>query len=94
MRRLFLVTITLMLLAASASAETIHVGVKGLVCAFCATGVEKTFGEEAAIASVKVDLDNKLVTLETKADETISDAIIKKRITDAGFTITNIHREK
>ena len=94
MRRLFLVPITCMLLATSANAATIHVGVKGLVCAFCATGLEKTFKKEAAIDSVKVDLENKLVTLETKADQDIDDATITERITDAGFTITDIRRAK
>lgn len=94
MRRLFLVPITCMLLAANANAATIHVGVKGLVCAFCATGLEKTFKKEAAIDSVKVDLENKLVTLETKADQDIDDATITQNITDAGFTITDIRRAK
>jgi copper chaperone CopZ len=94
MRRLFILPITIMLLATSASAATIHVGVKGLVCAFCATGLEKTFKKEAAIESVKVDLESKLVTLDTKPKQDIDDATITKLITDAGFTITDIHRGK
>lgn len=94
MRRLFLAPLTIMLFAASVQAATIHVGVKGLVCAFCATGLEKTFGEEAAIKSVKVDLEKKLVTLETKPNQTIDDATIKERVVDAGFTITTITRGK
>lgn len=94
MRRFLLVPLTVLLLAAQANAATIHVGVKGLVCAFCATGLEKTFKKEAAIESVNVDLENKLVTLETKADQDIDDATITERITDAGFTITDIHRMK
>ena len=94
MRRLLLTPLAIMLLAASAQAETITIGVKGLVCAFCATGLEKTFGEEAAIESVKVDLENKRVTLETKPDQTIDDAAIKERVIDAGFTITTIQRNK
>ncbi len=94
MRRLFLVPLTLVLLATSVQAATIHVGVKGLVCAFCATGLEKTFEKEPAIKTVKVDLENKLVTLETKPNQDIDDATITERITDAGFTITDIHRMK
>lgn len=94
MRRLLFTPIAVMLLTTSAHAAIIHVGVKGLVCAFCATGLEKTFKKEAAIESVNVDLENKLVTLETKADQDIDDATITERITDAGFTITDIHRMK
>ena len=94
MRCLFLVPLTLMLLATSAQAATIHVGVKGLVCAFCATGLEKTFQKEAAIKTVNVDLENKLVTLETKANQDIDDATIGEHVANAGFTLTTIERVK
>ncbi len=94
MRTKILTAITVLLLASAAQAGTIHASVNGLVCAFCATGLEKTFSEQAAIEAVKVDLENKLVTLTTKATQDIDDATVTKLIADAGFTVTNIHRTK
>lgn len=79
-------------LAVPAFAETIHVGVNGLVCAFCVKGIEKSFGKVDAVGSVKVDLDKKLVTVVTKHDQTIDDATITSTVSDAGYNVTTIHR--
>jgi len=37
-----------------------------MVCAFCATGIEKTFRKQPEVATVKVDLQTKLVSITTK----------------------------
>ena len=94
MKRLLLTAAMLSILASAASAETIKASVNGLVCSFCATGIEKTFKAEAAVEKVHVDLDNKLVTINTKSDQKMDDATVTKLITDAGYTVTNITREK
>lgn len=77
-----------------ALAETIHVGVNGLVCAFCASGIKKALGKEAAVESAEVSLDDKLVTIKTRPQQTLEDAAITKIITEAGYTVTNIHRQE
>ena len=79
-------------LPAAAHAETILASVNGMVCAFCATGLEKTFKKQAAIDTVKVDLDTKLVTLNTKPDRTLDDATVRKLIANAGYSVTGIER--
>lgn len=89
-----LLTTALMMFASVANAETIKASVNGLVCAFCATGIEKTFKAEPAVETVHVDLESKLVTINTKADQKMDDAAITKLITDAGYTVTGIKREK
>jgi copper chaperone CopZ len=94
MRKLLITTTMLVLLASAAQAETIKAKVNGLVCAFCATGIEKTFKAQPAVDSVKVDLENKLVTIDTKSLQNIDDATITKLLTDAGYTVTDIKREK
>lgn len=94
MRKLLLTTAALSMLASAAHAETIKASVNGLVCAFCATGIEKTFKAEAAVETVHVDLETKLVTITTKADQNMDDATVTKLITDAGYTVTGIKREK
>lgn len=94
MRTYVIAVTTFFVFTFPALAETIHVGVNGLVCAFCASGIKKALGKEAAVESVEVNMDEKLVTIKTKADQTLSDGIISKIITDAGYTVTNIHHQK
>ena len=76
------------------SAETIHTTVNGMVCAFCATGIEKTFRKQPEVATVKVDLPTKQVTITTKAGKTLSDEKIKEVVTYSGYTMGKIVREK
>jgi copper chaperone CopZ len=91
MRKFIAVTILLTGFAFPALAETVHVGVDGMVCAFCAVGIKKNFKKDPATDKVDVDLDNGLVTIKTKPQQKISDASIQKVITDAGFKVTSIH---
>jgi len=93
MKKLFLTTALLAMLSTGANAETIKASVNGLVCSFCATGIEKTFNAQPAVEKVHVDLDNKLVTINTKADQKLDDETVTKLITDAGYSVTNISRE-
>lgn len=90
-----LIAITLLVgMMGTAQAETITVSVNGLVCSFCATGIKKTFGKLEAVSDVAVDLNTKLVTVQTKRDQTIDNETVTKFITDAGYTVTNISRGK
>lgn len=81
------------LFSSAAHAETILASVNGMVCAFCATGIEKSFLKQAVVSTVKVDLEHKLVTLNTKENATLSDEEIKKVIADAGYAVTEIKRK-
>ena len=76
------------------SAETIHTTVNGMVCAFCATGIEKTFRKQPEVQLVKVDLPSKQVTIKTKPGKTLSDTKIKEVVTYSGYTMGKIVREK
>lgn len=93
MRKLILTTAILVAFAGAAQAETIKASVNGLVCSFCATGIEKTFKAEPAVNQVHVDLDSKLVTIGIKDGQKMDDATVTKLITDAGYTVTGIARE-
>jgi mercuric ion binding protein len=81
-------------LSAVVSAETIKTTVNGMVCAFCATGIEKTFRKQPEVDTVKVDLAKKLVTITTKPGKTLSDAKVKEVVTYSGYTMGKIVREK
>ena len=91
----YLLTIMLMFaLTAAVSAETIRTTVNGMVCAFCATGIEKTFRKQSEVESVKVDLKERLVTIKTKPGKTLTDAKVKEIVTYSGYTMGKIVREK
>ena len=77
-----------------AEADTIKATVNGMVCGFCATGIEKTFKAQREVKTVNVDLQNKLVTIQTKEGQTIDDAKLKKLIANAGYSVVAIAREK
>lgn len=94
MKKLLMISTAIVMLSGAAYAETIKATVKGLVCSFCATGIEKTFKAQPSVEHVKVDLESKLVTVGTKEGQTMDDATVTKLITDAGYTVTNISREK
>ena len=94
MKRKLITLIIAFGLTAIVSAETIHTTVNGMVCAFCATGIEKTFRKQSEVESVKVDLPSKQVTIETKPGKTLSDAKIKEVVTYSGYTMGKIVREK
>jgi copper chaperone CopZ len=92
MRRAVLTFTALITLTGSAWAETITTTVNGMVCAFCATGIEKTFRRQPEVATVKVDLPKKQVVIHTKSGKTLSDAKIKEVVTYSGYTMGQIHR--
>jgi periplasmic mercuric ion binding protein len=94
MKRHLLIIITPLVLSAAVSAETIRTTVNGMVCAFCATGIEKTFRKQSEVESVRVDLKEKLVTIKTKPGKTLSDAKVKEIVTYSGYTMGKIVREK
>jgi copper chaperone CopZ len=94
MRKILIIIAVLASMSGTAYADTIKASVNGLVCAFCATGIEKTFKKQPAVDAVKVDLENRLVTITTKSQQTLDDATITKLITDAGYSVTGIARDK
>jgi copper chaperone CopZ len=94
MRHIILTIVLLTAFSGSALTETIKTTVNGMVCAFCATGIEKTFRKQPEVNSVKVDLPKKTVTITTKPGKTLSDAKIKEVVTYSGYTMGRIVREK
>ncbi|MEY2510965.1 MAG: hypothetical protein QOE26_1728 [Verrucomicrobiota bacterium] len=94
MHKTLLTLVILVGLSGSAWAETITTTVNGMVCAFCATGIEKTFRKQAEVATVKVDLPKKRVVITTKPGKTLSDAKIKEVVTYSGYKMGEIVRTK
>jgi copper chaperone CopZ len=75
-----------------AQAGTIEMKVNGLVCAFCAQGIEKIMRKNPATADVLVSLEDKLVAIETKEGLDIGDEELRKALTDSGYDVKSIER--
>ena len=91
MKKLIL-TIVAALVATGATAGTIEMKVYGLVCGFCAQGIEKTLRKNPATADVLVSLEDKLVVVATREGQDISDADLTKALTDSGYDVKGIAR--
>jgi copper chaperone CopZ len=94
MRCTSLVLLIALSLCGVAAADTIRATVNGMVCGFCATGIEKTFRAQPEVKAVDVDLENKLVTIHTREGQTMDDSKIKKLLGNAGYSVMGIVRKK
>lgn len=72
-------------LSTLAHAETTKVTVNGMVCAFCAQGIEAALKALPETQFVYVDLKQKIVAVEPKLGKTLPQAKVKKEIEDAGY---------
>jgi copper chaperone CopZ len=84
--------VALVALAPMANATTIEMTVNGLVCGFCAQGIEKTLRKNAATEDVVVSLENRLVAVTTKPGADITDESLRKALKDAGYDVKGIAR--
>lgn len=72
------------------AAESIKASVNGMVCAFCAQGIEKKLLKMPATKSVFVDLKKKVVAVEAKEGQTLDGKAITAEITDAGYDVVKL----
>jgi copper chaperone CopZ len=78
--------------AIAVQAETIEMKVNGLVCGFCARGIEKTLRKNPATADVFVSLEDKLVAVALHEGQSIPDDVLTKEVSDAGYAVKHIER--
>lgn len=77
---------------ASAMATTVEMDVNGLVCGFCAQGIEKTLKGLPATEGVFVNLEHHLVAVKLKDGTEIDDEALRKALKDSGYTVVGIRR--
>lgn len=65
--------------------QELKVGVKGMVCAFCAQGIEKNFLKQPEVSKVEVRLENKYVILKFKEGQTLAKEKIAALLKEAGY---------
>ena len=80
----------LIFLSLNSYAATQRVEVMGMVCAFCAQGIEKSLQNIKDVNDVYVNLDNYFVIIESKNTVGIPDEMIKNIIVDAGYDVKKI----
>lgn len=81
------------MLVASAGAQatqTLKATVNGMVCAFCAQGIEKRLSKLPATQAVFVDLKRRVVAVEAKPGQVLDGKLIAAEITEAGYDVTKI----
>ena len=79
---------------ASKYGETITAHVKGMVCDFCARGLEKVFKGEKAVSKIFVNLDDSIVSIRMKPDKSLPDKRIKELIMKNGYSVEKLTRNE
>lgn len=72
------------------AAQTIKANVNGMVCAFCAQGIEKKMRALSQTKDVYVNLKQRLVAVEVKDGQTLSNDTVKAIVKNAGYEVTSI----
>lgn len=65
--------------------QEVKVGVRGMVCAFCAQGIEKNFLKQPQVESIEVSLENKYIKLKFKEGQFMAKEKITEVLKEAGY---------
>lgn len=74
----------------AAAAESVKATVNGMVCSFCAQGIEKTLLKMPQTKAVFVDLKKKVVAVEAKDGQTLDGKKIAFEIKEAGYDVVKL----
>lgn len=84
---------TLVWAAGSAAAQdtnTAKISVNGMVCAFCAQGIEKRITAMPEAGPLYINLSRKLVAVQPKTGQTLNIDKIRREIQEAGYEVTAV----
>jgi mercuric ion binding protein len=90
MKKIIIALVMCVAAISSMAANTVKVTVNGMVCAFCAQGIEKRISKMGATKDVLVDLKKKTVAVEAKDGQTLDAKAISAEIIDAGYDVVKI----
>lgn len=74
----------------SFAATSVKATVNGMVCAFCAQGIEKRISKLGATKAVFVDLKRKTVAVEAKEGQALDEKAVAAEIVEAGYDVVKI----
>ncbi len=72
------------------AAESVKATVNGMVCAFCAQGIEKRLSKLPATKAVFVDLKQKVVAVEAREGHKLDGKLITAEIADSGYDVVKL----
>lgn len=75
-----------------AAQQSLKATVNGMVCAFCAQGIEKRISRMDATQAVFVDLKRRTVAVQAKDGKTLDEKAISAEITEAGYDVIKLER--
>jgi copper chaperone CopZ len=87
---IFLFAITVITASATQAVQTVKANVNGMVCAFCAQGIDRKLRALEQTKDVYVNLKRKIVAVEVKEGQTLPEDIVRDVVKNAGYDITNI----
>ena len=70
------------------SAGTVKFSVNGMVCAFCAQGIEKRLTKMSETGTLYINLAQKVVAVQPKPGKSIDIAKVTAEIVEAGYKVT------
>ncbi|MBU6270683.1 MAG: heavy-metal-associated domain-containing protein [Betaproteobacteria bacterium] len=74
--------------ADAGNAGTVKFAVNGMVCAFCAQGIEKRLTKMSETGALYINLAQKVVAVQPKPGKSIDIARVSAEIVEAGYTVT------
>ena len=85
-----LIVIVVLCFSANSHALTQKIEVLGMVCAFCAQGIEKSFESVKNVKAVFVNLEDYFVAIESNDENSIDENFIRTVITESGYDVKKI----
>lgn len=88
MKTIYTLMLTLLFSSQAFAATSIRADVNGMVCAFCAKGIEKKLKSLPEAKDVFIDLKSHIVVLELKEGLSVPIENFKNIIRDAGYEVS------
>lgn len=90
MKKLVIATLLAALSLPALATTSIKATVNGMVCAFCAQGIEKRLSKMPGTKAVLVDLKRRFVVVEPDEGKTLDEKLIIAEIKDAGYDVVSL----
>lgn len=74
-------------LAQSSTPSSLKLQVNGMVCAFCAQGIEKRLKAMPETGELFIDLRNKVVAVQPRAGQTLDAQRVASEVREAGYDV-------
>jgi cation transport ATPase len=71
------------------TASSLKLQVNGMVCAFCAQGIEKRLKALPEAGPIFIDLRNKVVAVESRAGQPLNAERVASEVRQAGYDVVN-----